>query len=153
MALVWDESLNQAPEMLKAWCSVAGPEIPSFAVDTRTLSLNVLAATGFHRSYGFRSSTYRATDEAQSYWSALQTVLDNVIILMLIPPRFLLFPFSLESWLRIGNEAKDLKTYMIQMLDEETSLLSRGETDTGNLMMSLVRALDIHQKDASSVKQ
>ena len=152
MAFVWDESLNQARGMLKAWTSLAGPETPSFAVDTRTLSLNVLAATGFHRSYGFHSSTHRTADEAQSYRSALQTVLDNAIILMLIPPRFLLFPFLPESWLRIGKAAKDFKTYMIQMLDEETSLLSRGETGTGSLMTSLVRALDTRQKDASTLK-
>ena len=56
MAFVWNKSLVQAREMLKSWTSDAEPEAPSFAKDTRTLSLNVLAATGFHRSSGFRSS-------------------------------------------------------------------------------------------------
>ena len=138
--------------MLNTWTSTAESETPSFARDTRTLSLNVLAATGFHRSYKFRSSIQGASDEAQSYRKALQTVLDNAIIVMLVPPRLLLLPFLPKSWLLIGNAAKDFKKYMAQMLDEESSLLSRSEPGTGSLMTSLVRALDTHQRTASSVK-
>ena len=152
MEFVWNQSLDQARGMLKSWTSLAESETPSFAMDTRTLSLNVLAATGFHRSYGFRSSAHSRNDEAQTYRTALQTVLDNAIFLMLVPPRLLLLPFLPKSWVRIGNAAKDFKNYMILMLDEETSLLSRGEKGTGSLMTSLVRALDTHQKDASIVK-
>ena len=33
------------------------------------------------------------------------------------------------------------------MLDEESSLLSRGETGAGSLMTSLLRALDTHQEN------
>lgn len=106
----------------------------------------------FHRSYQFRSSVHSTIDEAQTYRNALQTVLDNAIFLMLVPPRLMLLPFLPKSWIRIGNAAKDFKTYMIQMLDEETSLLSRGERGTGSLMTSFVRALDTHRKDASTVK-
>ena len=152
MAFVWNESFNQAQEMLNTWTSTAEFEAPSFARDTRTLSLNVLAATGFHRSYKFRSCVQGASDEAESYRKALQTVLDNAIILMLVPPRLLLLPFLPKSWSLIGNAAKDFKKYMAQMLDEESSLLSRGEAGTGSLMTSLVRALDTHQRTASSVK-
>ena len=36
---------------------------------------------------------------------------------------------------------------MIQILDEESSLLSRGGTGAGSLMTSLVRALDTRQKN------
>ena len=152
MEFVWNESLDQAREMLKSWTSLAGSETPSFAMDTRTLSLDVLAATGFHRSYEFRSSAHSTIDEAQTYRNALQTVLDNAIFLMLVPPRFMLLPFLPKSWVRIGNAAQDFKTYMVQMLDHESSLLSRGEKGTGTLMTSFVRALDTHQKDASTVK-
>lgn len=48
MRFVWDESLDQAREMLQSWTSGAEPGITrSVAEDTRMLSLNILAATGF----------------------------------------------------------------------------------------------------------
>jgi hypothetical protein len=40
----------------------------------------------------------------------------------------------------------------MQMLDEETSMLERGETGTGSLMTSFMLALDTHQKDEATVK-
>jgi cytochrome P450 len=152
MRFVWDESLSQAREMLQSWTSSAEPGIPSVAKDTRTLSLNVLAATGFRRSYRFRSSSQQGTDEARTYRDALQTVLDNAIFLMLVPPRLLLLPLLPRSWARIGKAAADFKQYMMHMLDEETSLLERGKTGTGSLMTSFVRALDTHQKEEATVK-
>ena len=152
MTFVWDESINQAREMLKSWLTAVEPELPSFAKDTRTLSLNVLAATGFHRSYGFRSSVAGITDEAQTYRDALQTVLDKAIFLMLVPPRLLRLPFLPKSWVRVGNAAGSFKSYMIQMLGQETTLLNQGKAGTGSLMTSFVRALDTHQKEAATVK-
>jgi cytochrome P450 len=152
MGFVWNESLGQAREMLQSWTSCAEPGIPSVAKDTRTLSLNVLAATGFRRSYKFRGSSQQGTDEARTYRDALQTVLDNAIFLMLAPPRLLSFPLLPRSWARIGKAAADFKQYMMHMLDEETSLLERGQTGTGSLMTSFVRALDTHQKEEATVK-
>ena len=89
--------------------------------------------------------------QAQTYRNALETVLVNAILLMLVPPRLLLLSFLTKSCIRIGEAAVDFKRYMIQMLDEESSLLSRGERGAGSLMTSLVRALDTHQKDRTAV--
>ncbi len=147
MRFVWNESVQQAKEMLQSWKSTVKSEIPSIAKDTRTLSLNVLAATGFRRSYKFRSSSQPESDDAHTYRNALQTVLDNSIFLMLVPPRFLVFPLLPTSWVRIGKSAAAFKQYMIRMLDEETSLLKQGKSGTGGLMTSFVRALDTHQKE------
>lgn len=147
MKFVWNESLSQTREMVDAWMSCAEAGIQSFTKDTRTLSLNVLAATGFRRSYPFRSSGQKGSHEAGTYRDALQTVLDNAIFLMLVPPRLLQLPLLPRSWARIGKAAADFKRYMIRMLDEESALLSHGKPGTGSLMTSFVRALDIHQKD------
>lgn len=125
--------------------------IPSVAKDTRTLSLNVLAATGFHRSYRFRGSNQSETDEAGTYRDALQTVLDNVIVLMLVPRRLLQLPIS-RSWARIGRAAAEFKQFMMDMLDKETILLQKGKIGTGSLMTSFVRALDTHQKEEAILK-
>ena len=152
MKFVWDESLNQAREMLQSWISGAESGKPSIAKDTRTVSLNVLAATGFRRSYKFRDSSQPEADQAQSYRDALQTVLDNAIFLMLVPPRLLLFPLLPRSWALVGKAAAEFKRYMVHMLNEETSLMKQGKMGTGTLMTSFVRALDTHQRGEASVK-
>jgi len=150
MRFVWSESLNQAREMLQSWTSGADPGRLSVAKDTRTLSLNVLAATGFRRSYKFRSSRQPETDEVRTYRDALQTVLNNAILLMLLPPRLLQLPLLPRSWAQIGKAAADFKQYMMHMLDEEMSLLNQGKMGTGSLMTSFVRALNTHRTEEAT---
>ncbi|KAF4629650.1 hypothetical protein G7Y89_g8493 [Cudoniella acicularis] len=143
MKLVWDESLSQAKGMIASWTTDKGPLKSDFAKDTRSLSLNVLAATGFGKSYDFRGSTHPGTDEARSYRDALQTVLDNSIFLMLLTPKRLLsLPFLPREWRRIGRAAEDFKQYMLRMLEEEKASIAEGKADTGTLMSSFVRALE-----------
>ncbi|KAJ8071711.1 hypothetical protein OCU04_002027 [Sclerotinia nivalis] len=98
MKFVWQESLKQAREMLEIWTQSSNAQEISTAKDTRTLSLNVLAATGFRKSYQFRGSGQAGNDEAGSYRDALQTVLDNVILIMIIPFRYLKLQFMPKSW-------------------------------------------------------
>lgn len=152
MKFVWNESLNQTRQMVQSWMASSRSGIESFSKDTRTLSLNVLAATGFRRSYNFRSSSKQGLDETGSYRDALQTVLDNAIFLMLVPPRVLQLPLLPKSWVRIGKAAADFKRYMIHMLDEESSLVGQGKTGSGSLMTSFVRALDTHQGELKNIK-
>ena len=109
MKFVWNESLNQTREMIQSWMTSSRFGIQSFSKDTRTLSLNVLAATGFRQSYSFCGSNDQGSDDAGTYRDALQTVLDNAIFLMLIPPRILQLPLLPKSWARIGKAAADFK--------------------------------------------
>jgi cytochrome P450 len=147
MRSVWDESIRQSRQMLQAWTT---EKIASAAKDVRTISLNVLAAIGFRRSFDFKSSTEEASEtkeEKFSYRDALQVVLDNVILIMLIPRKHLRYSW-LPAWMRrIGKAADDFGTYMQEMLDEELAALNRGEKEGGGLMTSMVRGLDMHQKD------
>ncbi|TEY42791.1 hypothetical protein BOTCAL_0380g00120 [Botryotinia calthae] len=129
------------------WTQTSTPREISTAKDTRTLSLNVLAATGFRKSYKFRSSGEAGHDEAGSYRDALQTVLDNAILIMIVPFRYLLLPFMPKSWRRVGRAATDFKKYMENMLDEESSSLKEGKAGNGTLMASFVKALGAHQKE------
>ena len=138
--------------MLQSWISSRESRISSVAKDTRSLSLNVLAATGFNRSYEFRSSSQKGIEKASTYRDALQTVLDNAILLMLVPPWLLRLPLIPQSWARLGKAAAEFKQYMVHMLDEETSLMDRGEKGTGSLMTCFVRALGTHQKEEATAK-
>lgn len=93
MKFVWDEGIRQSEAMGHSWrtASTASSEIPSVRKDVRTISLNVLSATGFRKSYSFKAShetTIHADDET-GYRKTLSTVLDNAILIMLIPYRYL----------------------------------------------------------------
>ena len=144
MRTVWSESLVQTQEMLQCWTLTKG-EVPSFSKDTRTLSLNVLAATGFRQKYNFQGSNQVLKAQANNYRDALQTVLDSAIFLMLVPPQILSFPLLPPSWRHIGRAAADFKQYMLQMLDDETKLLQQGSKGSGNLITSFLKALDVHE--------
>lgn len=131
--------------MLSAWTRWNSTGTTGIARDTRTLSLDVLAATGFKKSYKFRASTEPGPDEARNYREALMLTLDNSLFMMLVPPKILLSRFAPKSWLRIGRATNDFKTYMETMLRDERSLLDAGKPGTGNLMSSLVRASEDEQ--------
>lgn len=149
MKFVWSESLTQAKQMMVSWTtSTASAEgISSVAQDTRTLSLNILAATGFRRSFDFKSSSEAAAslDTASSYRDALATVLDNIILLLLLPRRFLSHPLVPKSLQRIGKAADDFQHHMEQMLEEEMRAFEQGTSGGGSLMTSFVRAANTHE--------
>jgi cytochrome P450 len=150
MGFVWGESLQQTRQMIEYWTSPTHDTIPSVAKDTRSLSLNVLAATGFRRSFTFRGSSVAGSDAKRGllpYRDALQIVLDNAILLMLFPYWLLGKAWMPKSIRKIGTAAGDFKAHMVRMLEEETTAKDRGETGTGSLMTSFVKALDLHGKD------
>jgi hypothetical protein len=143
MSFVWNESLSQARQMTKSWLSSTNA-IHSFSKDTRTLSLNVLAAAGFRRSFNFKSASdeVEGTEVASSYRDALSAVLDNVILLMLVPYSYLSLPIFPKSLQHVGKAGAEFKNHMERMLLEETEALDRGEQGAGSLMTSFVRALN-----------
>lgn len=148
MSFVWDESLRQAAAMLQSWNVQATDGIHSIQKDTRTLSLNVLAATGFRKSYDFRGSVETASpDEAVSYRDALQTVLDNAILIMIVPYRYLRGRFVPKKLVRVGNAARSFKKHMVKMLEDETTALRENKPGSGGIMGSFVRALDTHERE------
>jgi cytochrome P450 len=145
--LVWSESLDQTRDMIAAWTQYGQAGTQGLAKDTRTLSLDVLAATGFRKSYKFRSSTELGADEARSYRGSLAITLDNALFMMLVPPRILSLPFVPKTWKRVGQATKDFRQYMMDMFNEERRLLNAGKPGTGNLMSSLVRVSEDEQKE------
>ncbi|KAJ5726426.1 cytochrome P450 [Penicillium malachiteum] len=143
MSYAWDESVEQSRQMLDVWAGEESSEITSVSKDTRTVSLNVLAATGFRKSYPFRS--VQEQDGPASYRDSLQTILDNAILLMVAPRNLLGMPFAPKSWQVLGKAAKDFKNHMLTMLNDETKALNKGKPGSGSLMTTLVRAMDIQK--------
>lgn len=148
MASVWNESLRQARGMLKSWTSFSEAGIPSYQRDTRTLSLNVLTAIGFGKLYDFRGSTEPVIDEIGEYRDSLQTVLDNIILLLVVPFRVLtLIP---GQWTRIGNAGISFKKHMVKMLEDETTALNQGKSGSGGIMPGFVRAADLYHRESGA---
>ncbi|OOG00095.1 hypothetical protein ASPCADRAFT_161615 [Aspergillus carbonarius ITEM 5010] len=153
MSFVWDEGVDQTRQMLDVWTAPDVDQISGIAEDTRTLSLNVLAATGFRRSYSFSSANDPLhRNESSSYRDSLQVVLDNCILLMVMPRRLLTLPFAPESWHRLAKAAVDYKQHMVRMLNEETKALNEGQAGAGGLMTSFVRAMDLKQQEDAKRK-
>jgi cytochrome P450 len=154
MSFVWSESLRQTQSLIEYWAQREGYKdgFSSMSKDTRTLSLNVMAACGFRRSFDFKSSSEKVTTTGTySYRDALQIVLDNAILIMLIPRQYLRYSWLPRNIQVIGKAAADFKTHMTRMLEEEMSMMNRGEKGSGSLMTSFVRALDTHQKEDKKV--
>ena len=118
MKFVWKESTKQATQMIATW---ANSDLTSVTEDTSTVSLNVLAAIGFRKSFDFQS---KAIDTAKSdvkafstYRDALCTVLDNIILVL--PARVLSLPYMPHFFKIICEAATDFRKHMDRMLQEK----------------------------------
>lgn len=125
--------------MLHYWCSEK--VVRSLADDTRTLSLHVLSAAGFGKSYPFQGhSDAPSSTTASSYKESLQTILDNCILLFVCGQRFLAkrwLPSKLKS---LHKATVNFKNYTTEVYEEEKQSIVQGKTNSRNLMTSLVRA-------------
>lgn len=146
--LVWVESLAQARDMLKSWTRCGESGARGTAQDTRTLSLDVLSATGFGTSHKFHPSneSSKHPNAARSYHNGLITVMDHAVFMMLVPPKLLSLPMIPKKWAHIGQATRDFRRYMTNTLNEERRLLDQGKPGTGSLMTALIRASADHQK-------
>ncbi|KAK8040140.1 cytochrome P450 monooxygenase [Apiospora rasikravindrae] len=145
MASVWHESIRQAGGLLRSWTTHSQSGIPSYQQDTKTFALNVLSSTGFGSPYDFRGSTEPADGDMGGYRNSLKTVLDNIILLMLVPYHILAkLP---GRYAEIGNAAADFKRNMVKLLDDTTTALKTGKPGSGLIMSSFVRAAELYHRD------
>jgi cytochrome P450 len=72
-------------------------------------------------------------------------VLDNAILIMLIPPRLLRLPIFPKSLQQVGKTAEAFKAHMERMLAEQTAALKEGKTGAGSLMTSFLRSMNQHE--------
>ncbi|KAK0728731.1 cytochrome P450 [Lasiosphaeria miniovina] len=86
-AVVWDEALTLARDMLKYWTSK--PSVDTAAIDLGTMSLHVLSRAGFGKSFKFESQEDRMAHgssgtkaEAANYKESLLTVVENCILIV-----------------------------------------------------------------------
>ncbi|KAF2851336.1 cytochrome P450, partial [Plenodomus tracheiphilus IPT5] len=144
--IAWTESLNQVREMLTGWIQEGTNGSLGIHRDTRSATLNVLAATGFNQSYKFHETSVSEKHE-ESYRAALFTLMDNSLFMQLVPKAVLSSPYAPASWKQIGRAANVFKRYMLDLLHQEELLLSEGKAGASHLTSSLLRASEEYSQD------
>lgn len=139
--IVWKESITQATDMGQYWSSRKSVE--TVAHDTRTLSLNVMSRAGFGKSYPFKGhheAQITLEGTSLSYKEALQTILENSIVIMVLGTKFLAKPWLPSFFQRLHYACISFQGYMTDLFEREKQKSSQGMASDRNLMNSLVRA-------------
>ncbi|KJZ77353.1 hypothetical protein HIM_03077 [Hirsutella minnesotensis 3608] len=146
MKMVWKETLRHTQGMLHKWTTGYHAGISSLEGNLRALTFNVLAATeSIDLKGGTGPNGSQATTE--SYRDTLHVVLENSILLMLIPYRFLTGPMVPRRLARIGRAAVSFKSILMQVVTEEMTALEDDKAGPGGLLTPLVRALGPQTRD------
>lgn len=139
--LVWAEAMRQANDMLQRWMSYDVNGLNCTTDDTRTLALHVLAYAAFQKSYPFESAVREhAIDRPLTYRDSLSIILENALVIMVMPAKAFDIPFLPAKWTQIGRAVAEFRRYMLTQLADEKRLIAEGKPGSGTLMSNLVRA-------------
>ena len=127
--------------MLHSWLSRDDRGLESTSEDARTLALHVLAFAGFQKSYPFQSvARDNEPQRPSSYRDSLSIILQNVLVIIVLPSVVFRIPFLPYKWKKIGWAVSEFRQYMLAQLAEEKRLLLAGKPGSGTLISNLVRA-------------
>lgn len=131
--------------MLHSWLSHGPDGITATSEDVRTLALDVLAFAGFQKSYPWQSQQTMRERTASTYRDSLAIILQNVLIILVLPARFFSMPFVPKRWQQVGWALRAFKKYMLDQIDDEKRSISDGEAGSKTLVSNLVRAVENQQ--------
>lgn len=136
--LVWDESISQATDMGNYWASQAS--VDTVAHDVRTLFLNIMSRAGFGKAFPFKGHHDPQIKLAGniSYKEALQTILENSILIMILSTRFLAKKWLPRPLRRLHHACTAFQGYMTEIYSTEKAASTNPSEQ--NFMTSLVRA-------------
>ena len=137
--------------MVNIWLSADEQEgTKNTSHDTRTLALHVLAYVGFQKSYPFQSVAKTSKMlQPSTYRDSLSIILQNVLVVIVLPTVAFRVPFLPVKWRQIGWAITDFRQHMLDQLEEEKRLISEGKPGSGTLMSNLVRASEARHDGAS----
>ncbi|KAK0634375.1 cytochrome P450 [Bombardia bombarda] len=153
---VWGESITLASDMLKYW--ISKPSIDTAATDLRTLSLHVLSRAGFGKSFKFESKEDReaqasSLDPAANYKEALQTILENCVLILGLGTKFIAQPWLPKKLRDVHAAYVSYLAYMTNIYEEEKAACADGQDTESNLMRSMVRASQADAKDGGGLTE
>jgi hypothetical protein len=134
--------------MLEYWTERSQTPIRSTAEDTKTLTLNVLAAALFNREYAFeggaeKSKTPKRDDKSYVYRDSLSTIMSSIIQVFILGEEGLKAWWTPESWKRAAEAVATFRLYILGLIDEERAHLKQGQTHNQHLVARLVRACEL----------
>lgn len=151
--IVWSSAIDLAGDMLRYWS--AKESVTSGADDLRTLSLLVLSRAGFGKSFKFvgHDEKQASTNPSESYKESLQTVLENLVLILGLGTKFLAIPW-LPRKLRLVHEAcVSFQAYMTNLYEDEKRAFAANEDRDHNLMTLLVRASQDEEKTSGGLTE
>ena len=132
--------------MIQSWLSHGKEGLKSTSEDTRTLALHVLAYVGFQKSYPFKIAIKQSEgQEPATYRDSLSVVLQNILVIIIVPAFLFQMPVLPAKWRQIGLAVTSFRKYMLDQLSEEKRLIAEGKPESGTLMSNLVRASEARQ--------
>lgn len=138
--LVWGEAVRQSHDTVRYWASQE--EVTSTADDNRTLSLHILSAAGFGKSYPFEpaKSATPNSHAATTYREALQTILDNCLILFIFGTKFIQHPWLPQKLRQLNAAVQSFQASMTQQYETEKQAFAASTPASTNLMTQLILA-------------
>ncbi|KAI0841159.1 cytochrome P450 [Hypoxylon sp. FL0890] len=150
--IVWSEAVSLANDMLYYWTTKSS--VTSSADDLRTLSLHVLSRAGFGKSFKFVGHDERqSSSPSNSYKESLQTVLENLVLILGLGTKFLANPCLPRKLRTIHEACVSFQKYMTSLYEEEKQAFAKGEVRDNNLMTSLVRASQNEAKTSGGLTE
>ncbi|KAF3014750.1 hypothetical protein E8E14_009740 [Neopestalotiopsis sp. 37M] len=151
--IVWSSALVLAGDMLRYWSTKTS--VATSADDMRTLSLLVLSRAGFGKSFKFvgHDEKQPSTSPSENYKESLQTVLENLILIVGLGTKFLAIPW-LPRKLRLVHEAcVSFQAYMTNLYEEEKRTFAENKDRDHNLMTLLIRASQDEAKTSGGLTE
>lgn len=102
--------------------------------------------------YGIRHSYSEGVQQPRpgftlTFRDALAMVLNNVMLLFLVPRKALKSPFVPQKLRDVGRAIREFQQYMEDMLAKERRLISQRKPGDGNLMSALIRVLEEEKRN------
>jgi cytochrome P450 len=155
--LVWQSSLSQGHSMLQYWLNRAPKPIRSVADDSKTFTLNVLAAALFTKEYPFEgqeemkkrnTSIEDPSDDSHQYRNSFSKILRGIILIAIFGGETLRkSSWMPASWKQVGQAVQDFRSYVLKMIEEERESIANSTSTRKDLVSALVRASLVQQPD------
>ncbi|KAF2200169.1 cytochrome P450 monooxygenase-like protein [Delitschia confertaspora ATCC 74209] len=145
--IVWQQSLAQADGMLKYWTSSTKKLIRSTHKDTKTFTLNVLAAVLFNKVYSFEGQAEEkldrhSDDTSLEYRESLSTILGSIIHIFIFGEQGLKAWWTPKSWKNAAEAMSRYRRYILGLMNEERALVADGGSPNNHLVARLVQACE-----------
>jgi cytochrome P450 len=151
--LVWKESSKQANDMVDHFLATAQGKTDETLGGLRSIAIHVLGSAGYGVSQPWKEEVQELEPGHKvSYIDALHAVVNDFILLVVLPAKVLALPFMPKAAQKLGISAQEFPVYTREMLERERTLAASSTQPRNNLMSTLVKASDEEKKQDTKNK-